>query len=557
MNNKIKKYLLIVSIIFPILGCSKQDSSKIEDKDIVILYTSDVHCGIEDEIGYSSLSAYKKKLEKDNYVTLMDSGDAISGDFIGAVSKGEYVIDIMNEMGYDSMIFGNHEFDYGMDILSQRINEFKGDILSSNFRYIGNKENKFTIVKPYKVIDYGNKKVGFVGVTTPYSIVDSTPSYFMEDGEYAYSFSNETVTELYNIVQTNIDNCLKDHADFVILLTHLGEGDQYKPYSSVDLINNIKGADVVLDGHSHKYFSKVIKDKEGKDRPLLAAGYKMNNIGQVTIGKDNVIKAELLNHLDVEKDQHMVDFIDKINQKVEETASKVVCTSDVELKMSDIDGVRMTRTRETPIGNLITDAYRLMSEAEISITNGGAIRSNLKSGDITFSDIKALHPFGNTIDVVLANGQEIINYLEFASSKTKSNYYQVDETGKKMPDGESGAFAQVSGLKYTIDTSIPSTVTVDDAGMFTDLGENRRVKDIMVLKDGQYEPINPQKDYLVSSHNYLLEEGGDGATMFKDCPIVKKDLMLDYEILVKYIVDELNGHLKDKYSAPEGRITII
>ena len=172
-----------MAISMPLLGCQKTS-----EKDIVILYTSDVHCGIEDEIGYTSLSAYKKSLEKDNYVTLMDAGDAISGDFIGAVSKGEYVIDIMNEMGYDSMVFGNHEFDYGMDILSQRINEFKGDILSSNFKYIGNKKNKFTKVKPYKVIKYGKKKVGFVGVSTPYTIVDSTPSYFMEDGEYAYSF---------------------------------------------------------------------------------------------------------------------------------------------------------------------------------------------------------------------------------------------------------------------------------------------------------------------------------------------------------------------------------
>lgn len=552
MKNALKSFLLVALLSMPLLGCSKA-----ADKDIVILYTSDVHCGIEDEIGYSTLSAYKKSLEKDNYVTLMDSGDAISGDFIGAVSKGEYVIDIMNEVGYDSMIFGNHEFDYGMDVLSARVNQFKGDVLSSNFKYIGKKTNKFTKVKPYKVIKYGKKKVGFVGVTTPYTIVDSTPSYFMEDNEYAYSFSNETTEQFYNCVQTSIDACLKDHADFVVILSHLGDGDEYVPYSSPDLINNIKGADVILDGHSHKDFSKVVKDKEGKERPLLAAGYKMSNVGQVTITNDNLIKTELLDNLGEEKDEHMVDFINKIKEKVEETASQVMCTSDVELKMTDENGVRMARTREMPIGNLISDAYRIVSEAEIGITNGGAIRSGLKSGDITFSDIKALHPFGNTIDVVLATGQDIINYLEYASSKTESEYYQEDETGKKTPKGESGAFAHVSGLKYLVDTSVPSTITVDDAGMFSSLGENRRVKDIMVLKNGTYEPINAEAYYLVASHNYLLEEGGDGATMFKSCPIVKKDLMLDYEILVKYIVDVLNGHLKDKYSAPEGRITIL
>ena len=552
MKKFFKSFLLVAILSLPFLGCNKD-----VDKDIVVLYTSDVHCSIEEKIGYSSLSAYKKKLEKDNYVTLMDSGDAISGGFIGAVSKGEYVIDIMNEVGYDAMIFGNHEFDYGMDVLSQRVKQFKGDVLSSNFKYIGKKENKFTNVKSHKIVKYGKKKVGFVGVTTPYTIVDSTPSYFMEDNEYAYTFSNETTENFYNCVQASIDACYKEKVDFVILLTHLGDGEEYTPYSSPDLINNIKGADVILDGHSHKNFSKIIKDKEGKDRPLLAAGYQMSNVGQVTITKDNLIKTELLDDLGEDKDPHMVEFINVINEKVEETASQVMCTSDTELKMSDENGVRMTRTRETPIGNFVSDAYRIVSEADIGIINGGAIRSDLKSGDITFSDIKALHPFGNTIDVVLASGQQIIDYLEFTSSKTEKEYYQEDETGKKIPFGENGAFANVSGIKYTVDTSIPSTVTVDEAGMYSSLGENRRVKDIMVLKNGNYEPINPDELYEVSSHNYLLEEGGDGATMFKSCPMVKKDLMLDYEILVKYIVDVLNGQLADKYSSAEGRITII
>ena len=130
-----KKALLIIPFIaLSLIGCNVNS-----DKDIVILYTSDVHCGIDENIGYDALSAYKKQLEKDYYVTLMDAGDNISGDFIGAVSKGEYIIDIMNEVGYDSMTFGNHEFDYGMDTLKQRVEQFNGDVLSCNFKYIGKK----------------------------------------------------------------------------------------------------------------------------------------------------------------------------------------------------------------------------------------------------------------------------------------------------------------------------------------------------------------------------------------------------------------------------------
>lgn len=551
MKKSFKSLLLVASIVLPLLGCNKT-----QNKDIVILYTSDVHCGIDNNIGYASLAAYKKELEKNNHVTLVDSGDAISGDFIGAVSKGEYIIDIMNEVGYDSMIFGNHEFDYGMDILSQRINEFNGDILSCNFKYIGQKQNKFTKVKPYKVISYGPTKVGFVGVTTPYTIVDSTPSYFMEDGEYVYSFSNTITEGFYSCIQDSINACYENKANYVVLLTHLGVGDEYEPYSSIDVINNTKNVTAVLDGHAHRLISNKIKDQEGKEVPLLQAGYQMSGIGQLTIKKDQTIETKLIESIE-EKDPYLTSVIENINQKVEEKASEVMAHSDLALDIVGEEGTRKVRNREMPIGNLVSDAYRILSDAEIGIVNGGGIRSSLKDGDITFSDIKAIHPFGNRVDVVLATGQQIADYLEFASSKTEAEYYQEDAEGKKSPKGESGAFAQVSGLKYTIDTSIASSIVTDEKGMFISVDGPRRVKDIMVLEDDNYVSLDLEKSYLVASHNYLLEEGGDGAVMFKNAPIVKKDLMLDYEILVRYIVDVLQGHLKDKYSEIEGRITII
>lgn len=545
-----KTFLIVPFLALSLIGCNAN-----KDKDIVILYTSDVHCGIDKNIGYDSLSAYKKQLEKENYVTLMDVGDNISGDFIGAVSKGEYIIDLMNEVGYDSMIFGNHEFDYGMDILKQRVEQFKGDVLSCNFKYIGQKENKFNKVKPYKIISYGKKKVGFVGVTTPYTIVDSTPSYFQEDNKFAYSFTGDNAEEFYACVQENIDACYKQKANYVVVLAHLGEGDEYVPYSSIDLVNNTKGVTAIFDGHSHKTLSHSVKDKEGNNVPLLAPGYQMSEIGQLTIRKDKTIETKLIDKIE-EKDSRISDFITNINQKVDELANKVVATSDLALSIKGPEGTRMIRTREMPIGNLIADAYRIMSEAEIGFTNGGGIREDLKEGEITFSDIKAVHPFGNNIDTALVTGQTLADYLEYASSKVDKDYYE-EKNGTLVPKGENGGFAHVSGMKYTVDTSIPSPVVLDEKNMFVKVEGTRRVKDIKVLENNEYVDIQMDKFYLVASHNYLLEECGDGANMFKDIKIVKKNLMLDYECLVNYIVDVLKGHLKDKYSAPEGRITII
>ena len=545
-----KTFLVVSFLALSLVGCNAN-----KDKDIVILYTSDVHCGIDKNIGYDSLSAYKKQLEKDNYVTLMDTGDNISGDFIGAVSKGEYIIDLMNEVGYDSMTLGNHEFDYGMDILSQRVEQFKGDVLSCNFKYIGKKENKFNKVKPYKIISYGKKKVGFVGVTTPFTIVDSTPSYFQEDNEFAYSFTGDNAEEFYACVQANIDACYKQKANYVVVLAHLGEGDEYIPYSSTDLINNTKGVTAIFDGHSHKTISHDVKDKEGNSVPLLAPGYQMSEVGQLTIKKDKTIATKLIDKIE-EKDPHISDYITNINNKVDELANKVVATSDLALSIKGPEGTRMVRTREMPIGNLVADAYRIMSEAQIGFTNGGGIREDLKEGDITFSDIKAVHPFGNNIDTALVRGQTLADYLEFASSNVNKDYYE-EKNGVLVPKGEDGSFAHVSGMKYTVDTSIPTPVVFDEKNMFVKIDGTRRVKDIKVLENDAYVDIQMDKFYLVASHNYLLEECGGGANMFKDIKIVKKDLMLDYECLVNYIVDVLKGHLKDKYSAPEGRITIV
>ena len=135
-------------------------------------------------------------------------------------------------------------------------------------------------------------------------------------------------------------------------------------------------------------------------------------------------------------------------------------------------------------------------------------------------------------------------------------YYQEKDDGTKYPFGEDGAFAQVSGLKYTIDTSVPSPVIFDENGMYVSIEGDRRVKDIMVLENNSYVPLDLNKTYTLCSHNYLLEDGG-GAEIFKGCSFKKKDFMRDYEILVRYMVDVLNGQLRNKYSSVEGRIQVV
>ena len=132
---KIKKNLFgfIFVMIFLLFVTSCYETSIIEKDDIIILYTNDVHCEIQKNMGYDGLSSYKKKLQKTNpYVTLVDCEDAIQGDVIGTVSKGEYIVDLMNATGYDISVLGNHEFDYDITQLSTLINKSNAKYLCAN-----------------------------------------------------------------------------------------------------------------------------------------------------------------------------------------------------------------------------------------------------------------------------------------------------------------------------------------------------------------------------------------------------------------------------------------
>lgn len=525
-----------------------------ECEEIAILYTNDVHCGIEDNIGYAGLAAYKNDAEEDyEYVALADCGDAIQGDFVGTVSKGEYIVDIMNELEYDFAVLGNHEFDYGMEQLSYLIDKSNAQYLGCNIDYSGKGENLLSAVKPYEIAEYGDTKVAFIGVSTPESHTKSTPTYFMEDGEFVYNFvQGNDGYNLYECVQEYVDECEELGADYVIVLSHLGDAEESSPYTSVELIEATDGIDAVLDGHAHSVIeSRVVDNINGEDVLLSSTGTKLENIGKLVICEDGTITTELVSGY-AEKDAGCEKFIEGIKAKYAEEMNKVVATSDIALSCKTEDGIRLVRNRETTIGNLCADAYRAIGGADIGVVNGGGIRADLPKGDITYANMLAVHPFGNTLCVVKTTGQEIIDLLETACMYTKSEFA---ENGNAV--GEKGGFMQVSGLRFTIDTSVSSSVELDENENFVSVKGERRVKDIMVLDEkGEYVPIDPEKVYTLASHNYLLKDGGDSYTKFMDNEFIISEGISDYQVLTEYITKILNGNLSEKYAETEGRIVV-
>ena len=527
-----KKVLCMLMALAMLLSAAGTMAEEAAAKDILILFTSDVHCGVEQGFGYQGLAIIRNQLAKDNAVILVDNGDAIQGEPVGTMTKGAAIVDIMNAVGYEVAIPGNHEFDYGMaNFLDLAKNKAEYPYISCNFTYKGE-----LVFQPYIIKELAGKKVAFVGVTTPRTFTSSTPTYFQEDGVYVYGFCEGDGSELYAAVQKAADDARAEGADYVVLMAHLGNEIGCAPYTSFEVIGNTNGIDALLDGHEHAVEPNVmVKNKDGVSIPFAACGTKLGYIGYLRIAADGKLSTGLYDSKDYQAPdvtEAIAAATDALNMKLAE----VVAHSDYDLTINDPEsGKRIIRMAETNLGDLCADAYRSQGgDVDIALVNGGGIRVTIPAGDITLNDILRVHPFGNALCVVKATGQQILDALEW--------------TSRNVPE-ENGGFLHVSGLTYEIHTYLPSTCTQDDKGSFTGVTGEYRVKNVLV----NGEPLDLEKEYTVASHNYLLLDGGDGTCMFQNCELLQDSVKLDNQVLIDYIVDVLGGNVGEEYSEPYGQ----
>ena len=546
-----KRILCLLLALAMLLGCAALAESAALTRDVVVLFTSDAHCGIDQGFGYAGLAAMRDSLEAaGNHVVLVDNGDAIQGEPIGTLTTGEAIIDLMNTVGYDIAIPGNHEFDYGMDRFLELTAKANFPYISANF----NKEGEL-VFAPYVIKEFDGVKIAFVGMTTPKTITSSTPKYFQdEQGNFVYGFmQDETGEKLYAAIQTAVDAARAEGAAYVIALGHMGNEASCSPWTYADVIAATTGIDAFLDGHSHDTDQVTMKNKDGEDVLRSASGTKLGGIGWLKIeaatGKlttglytwDNDVAAPELLGIQNNASQAVKAATTALNQKLSQKVAKTA----VDLTINDPEAVdqsgkpiRIVRNAETNLGDLCADAYRDQSGADIAFVNGGGVRTNLKAGDITLGDILKVHPFGNAMCVVEATGQQILDALEF---------------GARNVPGENGGFLQVSGLTYEIHTYIESTATTDSNGMFTGVTGEYRVKNVLV--DGK--PLELDKVYTLASHNYMLKNGGDGFNMFMECNLLVDEAMLDNQVLINYISDTLEGVIGEEYADPYGQGRIV
>lgn len=574
------------------------------DKDIVVLYTNDVHCGVDDNIGYAGLALYKKEmLAQTPYVALVDGGDAIQGAPIGTLSDGGYLIDIMNKIGYDFAVPGNHEFDYGMPRFLELAGKLNCGYYSSNFMDL---RTGSAVFAPYKMFTYGNTKVAFVGATTPESFTKSTPTYFQDgNGTYIYGFcENESGQKLYTQIQASVDQAKAEGAEIVVLVGHLGENGTTDQWTSDNVIKNTAGIDAVIDGHSHEVYNKYVKNKDGKDVLLTQTGTKLKNIGKLTIKTDGTMTSEMVSKVPegvvtstytvkkgdslsriAKKELGSYDRYQEIynsNRNVLKDPNVLAVGSQLVIpaksavtadgKAIDYDTDRYIKAIQSQYNETLKTVLG-RTDTELTINDPATGNRAVRSGETNLGDLCAdAYRVVLGAEIGLSNGGGVrasikpgnITYNDTLTVFPFGNMGCVAEVkGQQIKDAlemasknypkESGGFLQVSGLTYTINSQTPSSVQVDEKGNFLKVNGAYRVSDIMVGGT----PLDVTKTYTVASHNYMLKSGGDGMTMFKGSKIIRDEVITDVDLLSSYIRNQLGGNVGSDYANPagQGRIT--
>lgn len=544
--------IVLACLLIVAFACKRKDN-------IVILYDNDVHCAVD---GYAKMAGVKNELKKQTpYVSVVSCGDFAQGDVIGTLSEGGSIVEIMNQVGYDVVVFGNHEFDYSFRTMEELASQLKATVVSCN---LINKKTNQTVFEPYKIVEYGSTKVAYVGVITPETLT-SSPKIF-EDIDYIFQFDAENNVEgvdfegdfcadsLYSQVQKYVDAARSDGAHVVVVLAHLGDEliDKTMP-TSVALIEQTHGIDVVLDGHAHHTIADtLIANNQNQMVHLSSAGSNFKNIGQLTIAPDNTLSIQLL-PVDTltAVDDSVKALVDTLKNHTLVFGQERVGRTPFPLIANDAHGNRIVRKKETNLANFCTDAFRIMLDTDIALINAGGIRDNIAAGDITYNDLLRVFPFNNTVCIATLTGCQLIDVLEFST---------------RFFPKESGGLMHVSGLRYMLfENCDPHTFYYDERGLF--MGKvspnsnippppSCRIEYVQIWdkKQQKYIPIEPEKEYTLAAFDYHLKELGDqGILRYAQ---LKEDYKgQDVDILARYIA-YLGYQIPSKYAIRQKRMHV-
>lgn len=449
--------------LFIILALLFQAGPAFAQTRLRILHVNDFHgyaqphapAGMKDKIGGAAyLAAHIDALKKDNdgNVLLLAAGDMIQGHPWANFNEGRAVIELMNAMKFDAMVLGNHEFDFGGKVLEQRIREANFPVLAANVEGIAG-------VKPYVIRKTGGVRVGLLGIISEHTPVHTHP----QNVAGVRFFPSDSTVRKYLPE-------LRKKADIIILLTHIGYREDRL------LSEKIKGVTAIIGGHSH---TKVTDPQVIDGTIILQAWEHGKSVGILDIEIDNGKITSLRGTLEDIKPtgpyrDDVAAIVSVYEGSLDKAMQQVIGNTKVDLEGSHV------RSRETNLGNFITDAMRKDANTEVAFINGGAIRTGISAGPITVRDIYTVLPFTGYTVVMELRGDELRRALEHALA--------AGEEG-------SGGFLQVSGMKFTYDPAAAA---------------GSRIKAIAV----NGSPLEKARKYSIATSDFLVA-GGDGYSFFK------------------------------------------
>ena len=574
VNKKMKrKKILILLLLLTAVLLAGFFLCRDRTEQIIVYYTNDIHSYIDNHMGeepglsYSKVAALKSGTEN---ALLVDAGDHLQGTAYGGMDEGATIIELMNAAGYDVATLGNHEFDYGMEGCLTAVEAADFPYVSCNFRHEKETTAGELVLDSFVMLEAAGKKIAFVGITTPETITSSAPAYFQDDeGNYIYGIDAGTDgSALYAATQSAIDEAKRAGADYVIALGHLGVDASSGPWTSRALIENTAGLDAFIDGHSHTTIEmEKLADKNGNAVVLTQTGSYLDAVGKLTIETDGSISTELLTAeklTDLTPDASVSTLEDGWIAEVNGLLGEVIGYAQITLDNYDESGNRLVRKQGTNTGDFSADAlYYLFDDkgmdVDIAVMNGGGIRNEAITGELTYLSCKEIHTFGNVACLLRVTGQQILDALEWGSKGISAD-----------GSGENGSLLHVSGLRYTLDLTRDSTVQADEKDVWVGPPtDGYRVRDVLVLnrETGKYEPLDLNAEYHLAGYNYTLRDLGGGFAMLSGAVNVLDYVAEDYMVLANYIesfpVDETTGlptiTEESGYSevTGSGRITVV
>ncbi|MBE5934768.1 MAG: hypothetical protein E7262_03110 [Lachnospiraceae bacterium] len=461
---------------------------------------------------------------------LVDAGDATQGKSLATCTQGNALIELMNSAGYSLSIFGNHEFDYGMDQLLKNIENAKFTFLAANVR----KDNGDLLLKTeeenggYKIIEVEGKKIGFFGISTTETAYKTNPNNVK-----GIKFEPEIESTQKVADELNGLGC-----DYVVGLMHVGIDKESNP-KSTDIADAVTGVDVIIDGHSHSDLQ--YESKNGTK--VVQAGTQIKKLGQITVTfaqDETKVETKLVTDEEFKKygkKEEVESLYQKFTKELDEIYAEVVGNTATDIIANEVTDTgkvkRLVRNRETAIGDLVTDsmlweAEKFLSKSEfkdlplVAMTNGGGLRDDLKAGDITVGEVFAVTPYSMTLVV-----KEVTPNVLYEALESSISCLTLNENNEVS--GYSGGFPQVSGMRYEMDL----TKKAYEEGVCK--GE-KVVAVYYTNKDGKEQLLdrNDTTTKIALAANNFIYAGGDGYSMLSGMkPIVEGNVM--DEILADYI----------------------